>query len=355
MMTAATAPRAEGTRPGRNASDPRHFRWRDWRDIGWRVVADVGGDHLSVIAAGIAFFAMLALFPSMAALISLYGFFANTADVAAHLSYLQPFLPPAAYDIVALQMEALVTSSSSSLQIASIIALGIAFWSTRAAVAAMIDGLNFVYGERETRGFLRLVLLSLALTLLMLVIASLAILAIVAVPTVLRFVDLGPLGGWIAAVIPWPILTGAVVAGLSLIYRYGPDRATARKRWVTPGAVTATVLWMVASLAFSVYVASFADYNKTYGSLGAIVILLLWFYLGAFAILLGAEVNAEMELHTRRDTTTGPERPIGSRGAYVADNVAWDRRRPVPAASAPASESTGAPPEQPAAARDRDA
>ena len=147
--------------------------------------------------------------------------------------------------------------------------------------------------------------------------------------------------------VPEGRLGGAVVAGLSLIYRYGPNRATARKRWVTPGAVTATVLWMVASLAFSVYVASFADYNKTYGSLGAIVILLLWFYLGAFAILLGAEVNAEMELHTRRDTTTGPERPIGSRGAYVADNVAWDRRRPAPAVS------SGGTQEAPSATGDR--
>jgi membrane protein len=201
------------------------------------------------------------------------------------------------------------------------LALLFSLWSTRAAVAALMDGLNVVYAERERRGILRLAVTSLALTALLILLAIAAMAAIVAVPAYLQFVPLGPFAALVARFAPWPILALAVVFAIGVLYRYGPSRAPARKRWVSVGAVVATVLWVVASLIFSFYVANFADYNKTYGSLGAIIILLLWFYVSAFAVLLGAELDAEMELHTARDTTTGPERPMGKRGAYVADHV----------------------------------
>jgi membrane protein len=312
---------SEDSEQGRQATRPSQFGWRDWLAVLRRVGGGFGRDHLSILAAGVAFFSMLALFPSMAVLISLYGLVANPADVATHTDYIRPLLPPEAYAIIANQMEALVSVGSSGLGFASIVALLFALWSTRAAVAALIEGLNVVYVQRERRSIVRLVGTSVGLTLLLVLLAIVAIGAIVLVPTVLAFVDLGPVGAWLTALAPWPILFIAVVAAIGVIYRYGPDRAVARKRWVSLGAVVAAVLWVVASLLFSFYVSNFADYNKTYGSLGAIAILLLWFYVGALAVLIGAELNAEMELRTRRDTTTGREKPMGERGAYVADHV----------------------------------
>lgn len=306
---------------GSSAIKPSDFGWRDWRAVLIRVVGSIGSDHLSVIAAGVAFFAMLALFPAIAALVAIYGFVADPADVATRLEQIRPLVPPDAFNIIEGQVSSVISVGAPGLGLASGIALLVSLWSVRAAVAAVMDGLNVVYEERERRGLLQLLLTSLGLTLLLILVAIGALIAIVAVPAYLQFVDLSVVGTAFARFAPWPILALAVVLAIGIVYRYGPSRATARKRWVSLGAVVATALWVVASLLFSLYVSNFADYNKTYGSLGAIMILLLWFYVGAFAVLLGAELNAEMELRTRRDTTTGPEEAMGHRGAYVADHV----------------------------------
>jgi membrane protein len=306
---------------GKRATSPTRYGWRDWMEVLRRVAGDIGRDHISVLSAGVAFFAMLALFPAIAALIGIYGLVADPADVSTHLSQIEPLLPADAYGIIAGQVETVTSAPSGSLGLA--FALGILFslWSVRAAVAAMMDGLNVVYTEDEDRSFLRFTAVSLGLTVLIVLLAVAAISTIVAVPAVLQMIDLGPFAAWTARVAPWLVLGFVVVLAIGIIYRYGAARAPARKRWVSFGAVVAALLWLLASLLFSFYVANFADYNKTYGSLGAIVILLMWFYAGGFAVLLGAALNAEMELHTARDTTTGPEKPMGERKAYVADHV----------------------------------
>jgi membrane protein len=287
-----------------------------------RVAVGIGRDHLSVLAAGVAFFAMLALFPAIAALIAIYGLVSDPIDVSTHLSSIEPLLPRDAYGIIEGQVQAVVGAPDQRLGLASVLGLLVSLWSTRAAVGALMEGLNVVYEERERRSLVRILATSIGLTVLLVLLSVAAIAAIVAVPGYVQRGELGALGTWIAGVAPWPILGLAVVLAIGVIYRYGPARAAARKRWVSLGAVVAAALWVIASLLFSFYVANFADYNRTYGSLGAIMILLLWFYVGALAVLLGAELNAQMELHTGRDTTTGAEKPIGERGAYVADHVA---------------------------------
>jgi membrane protein len=202
-----------------------------------------------------------------------------------------------------------------------VVSLAVALWSARAGVTALMEGLNVVYRETDTRSLVVQYLLSLALTLMVILVAVVALLAVVAVPAALNFSDIGAFGALLAQVTPVMILGVAVVFAIGALYRYGPHRALARRRWVTVGAVLATLGWLVVSLALSVYVSRFANFNQTYGSLGAIVGLLFWLYASAFVVLLGAEVNAEMELETMRDTTTGPPAPMGQRGAYVADHV----------------------------------
>jgi membrane protein len=307
--------------PGRRAARPSEFRPRDWWAILGRVWESTWRDNLSIIAAGIAFYAMLALIPTIAALVAIYGLVADPADIQEQLASLRSFVPRDAYGIIEGQVSRLVAADSRALGLASLFATLLAFWSSRAGVAAMIQGLNVAYGERETRSILELLALSFGLTLLVLVIGALAIAAVVVLPAVLGILQLGALGEWSVRLLRWPILFGALVFSIGALYRYGPDRNTARVPWVTWGAVLAATLWVIASVLFSYYVSNFADYNKTYGSLGAIICLLFWFFISAFVVLGGAELNAQMELHTQRDTTVGPEKPMGERGAYVADHV----------------------------------
>jgi len=282
----------------------------------------IGRDHLSIIAAGVAFFGVLAIFPAIAALIAFYGLVADPAQVGESLKALRPLLPADVHAMIAGQVNALVAAGQSRLGLASLISVVLALWSARAGVTALMEGLNVVYRETDTRSILVQYLLSLVLTLLLLAVSIVALLAVVAVPTLLHFSDIGAVGALLAQVTPLLILGVAIVFIIGALYRYGPHRALARKRWISVGAVCATVGWVVVSLALSLYVSRFGDFNKTYGSLGAIVGLLFWLYASAFVVLLGAEINAQLELQTERDTTTGPPKPMGERGAYVADHVA---------------------------------
>ena len=261
-------------------------------------------------------------FPRSSALVGLYGLIADPADVIANLGEIRPLLPPDAYGLIESQLQALVAVPQQRLGIAFVVAILLALWSARAGVSTLVEGLNIVYREIDTRNIILEFLASLALTMLILIIACAALLATVALPAVLQFLDVGPLGTQLAALGPLLILGFAVVFVIGALYRYGPHREMARKRWVSVGAVAATAAWVLASYLLSFYISNFANFNKTYGSLGAIAALMFWFYVSAFVVLLGAELNAEMELQTARDTTTGPPRPMGERGAYVADHVA---------------------------------
>ena len=306
----------------RAATRPGNFSGSAWKKVLWRTWLGIGEDNLSIIAAGVAFFGVFSVFPALAALVALYGLVADPSRIAAALSVAEPVLPPAVFSIVSDQVDQLVGAGQSALGIATIVSFALALWSARAGVTALIQGLNVVYGETDTRNILVRYLFSLTLTFVLIVFAILSLLAVVAIPAALRFVEMGPLGTPLARIAPPVILGGAVVFVIGALYRYGPKRSPARKRWITPGAMIATALWVVVSLGLSVYFARFADFNQTYGSLGAIIALMFWLYASAFVVLLGAQINAQMELQTRRDTTTGAPRPLGERGAYVADHVA---------------------------------
>lgn len=312
----------EAAAAGRQATRPNQFSMRAWGSVLWRVWAGVGRHHLSIIAAGVAFFGILAIFPAIAALIALYGFVADPKQVAETMAAVRPVLPHDVYAMIEGQVAQLVAAGQTQLGLASLISLALALWSARAGVTALMEGLNVVYNEFDTRSILLQYLLSLALTLLLIVITIVALLAVVAIPALLHFSDIGWFGALLAQVTPLLILGFAVVFLIGGLYRYGPHRALARKRWVTVGAVLATVGWVLVSMLLSFYISRFGNFNETYGSLGAVVGLLFWLYASAFVVLLGAEINAQMELQTTRDTTTGPPEPMGERGAFVADHVA---------------------------------
>lgn len=309
------------SRRGRAATRPSHLQWKDWKAILLRVSDNLGHHNVYLVAGGISFFSILALFPAIAAIIGIYGLISDPEVIIGQIQTLQQFLPPDAYGLIRDQTSDLLLTNRQALSLGSIIAIGFALWSARTGVGAMMDGVNISYSEPNERGFIAHYAISLLLTFVFILVVIAAILAIIVLPAVLQMLRLDGVLGWLASIARWPVLILALMFGLAVLYRYGPQRHTARLPWITWGAALATMLWVIGSLGFSWYVSNFANYNATYGSLGAIVGLMLWFYLGAYAILLGAELNAEMEHQTAHDSTTGPEKPLGKRGAYVADHV----------------------------------
>jgi membrane protein len=307
---------------GEYADSPSDIPPRGWRDVLFRVKDEISGDNISIVAAGVAFYGLLAVFPALAAMVMIYGLFADPADVQRQLEPIKDVIPPDAFNILNGQLSAVASKGSQPLGLGLLLTLGLSLWSATSGVKALFSAMNIAYEERETRNFFKLNAVALLFTILGLGFVIFALTVIAAVPAV---ADLLGVDGWARTgllLLRWVGLAIFVMAALALLFRYGPSRAAARFRWLTPGAVAATVLWIVGSVAFSYYVQNFASYNKTFGSLGAVVVLLRWFYLTAFIICLGAELNAELEHQTARDSTTGRERPIGDRGAYVADHAA---------------------------------
>jgi membrane protein len=306
---------------GRDAEHPRQLPASGWRDILWRVKEETDKDNISMIAAGVAFYLMLAIFPMLAATVSIYGLVANPADVQRNFESVAGVIPEEARSIMIDQLTAVSSASGGQLGFGVVLSLGLTLWSASRGVIAMITALNIAYDETESRSFVKLNAIALALTLAMIIFMIVTLAVVVGLPVVIGYLNLGETVEWVIRLARWPILAVAVIVGLAVLYRYAPDRDAPRWRWVSSGAVVATVIWLLGSIAFSVYVSNFADYNKTYGAMGAVIILLLWFNLSSYAVLLGAELNSEMEHQTARDTTKGLERPLGQRRAYVADTV----------------------------------
>lgn len=307
---------------GHHAHSPTQIPGRGWWAVLKRVWNETSSDEMTMLAAACAFYAMLALFPAISVLLSLYGLFLDPSHVETQLEPLRSVLPPAAYDLVAQRIHDLATSGSTALTWRAALGVLLALWSATAGTKALMRALNVAYEEEEHRGFVRFNLVAMGLTLGGIIGVSIALSIIVGVPAVLQLDVLGTFAGVAVQVVSFLLLLGFVILGLAVLYRLCPSRQGAKWRWITPGSTLAAVLWLLASAAFSFYVANFGSYDATYGSLGAVVVVLLWFYLSAFVVMLGAELNAELELQTTHDTTTGPERPIGQRGAYVADHVA---------------------------------
>jgi membrane protein len=311
---------AEGGR-GREADTPTQIPAQGWKDILWRTYEEFGQDRVMSVAAGVTYYALLALFPAIAALVSIYGLFADPATIQDHLNALSGVLPGGALDIVREQVTRIASQGGGALGFGFIFGLGLSLWSANAGMKAIFDALNIVYDEEEKRGFVKLNLLSLTFTLGAILFIIVALAGIVVLPIVLDFIGLGSGVEWLLSLARWPILLAVVVLGLSVIYRYGPSRDKADWKWVSIGGVVAAVLWLVGSMLFSWYVSNFGSYNETYGSLGAVIGFMTWIWLSTVIVLVGAEINAEMEHQTAKDTTEGAHKPMGTRGAQMADTV----------------------------------
>lgn len=306
---------------GRTAARPQEIPKQGWRDIIARVRQNLGRDNTSVVAAGIGLHALLAIFPAVAVIVSVYGMFASPQDVANDLKPFLGIFPGDAAQLLTAQLQSLVATKNNALGFGAVTATLLALWSSRRGVGALMAATNIAYKEPERRGFLLKAAISIAFSIGAMAIFAVMLLVGVAVPTLLRAAALGPAVTITVLVFRWVLLWSFAVLGFSLAYRYAPDRRRPKWRWVTWGSVVAASVWIVGSFAFSEYVQNFASYGKTYGTLGSVIVLLMWFYLMGFTIVLGAEINAEMEHQTAVDTTEGPPAPMGKRGAYVADTL----------------------------------
>lgn len=318
----AAAPQALGDASGRSASGPTEIPPRGWRAIVLRVYREIADDRLLAVAAGVTYYALLALFPALVALVSLYGLTADLGTLGGHLDMFRGVAPRAALDFVGEQIARIVTKSDGALGFAFAFGLLTALWSANAGVKAMFDALNVVYGEREKRSFVRLNLASLTFTLGAIAFLLVAFNAVVVLPIALEHLWLGRFAETVISLGRWPALFLCVVAGLTLLYRFGPSRRAPKWRWAAPGSLAAAAVWIAASIAFSIYAENFANFDKTYGSLGAVIAFMLWLWMSVVVVLLGGEFNAEMEHQTARDSTIGPPKPMGARGARMADTVA---------------------------------
>lgn len=283
-------------------------------------VNHVAENNLALVSAGVAFFAMLSLFPALAALIALFGLVSDPAVVLSQLEELRGLMPDDVYDIIHEQVVSLVTASSDTRGWTGVISLMVALWSARAGVGATIIGLNSVYQERN-RGLTYHYFQALMLTLLLVAVGIVAGLSLVVVPLVLTFMPLGPFGTLVIEVLRWFVAFSVILVGIGMLYRWGPNRRAARVPWLSLGAVLATVSWVALSFGFSFYVANFGNYNQVYGSIGAVIAMLIWLWITSFLVLFGAAINAQIEMRTKVDSTVGPAKPAGERGAYAADTV----------------------------------
>jgi membrane protein len=306
---------------GRRAGTPLDIPWKGWKDILRRTASQASEDRVSAIAAGVVFFAVLALFPAITALVSCYGLFAKPDTIHDHLSFLAGVMPAEAYSIVQDQVTHVASKGGGTLSFGFVFGFALAVWSANAGMKALIDALNIVYEEQEKRSFIRLNLVSLAFTVSAIAAMLVAVGAVIVTPLVLTQLGLGAMTETVVRFARGPALILAMLMGLAGLYRYGPSRREAKWEWLSIGASTATLAWFGSSALLSWYLANFANYGATYGSLGAAIGTMMWMWISTIMILLGGELNAEIEHQTARDTTTGAEKPLGSRGATMADTV----------------------------------
>lgn len=308
---------------GRGSSSPWRMPVVAWREVAVRTYKEASADNVGLVAAGVAFYGFLALFPLLGATVLAYGLIAEPATVVRHMHKLTAMLPADVAKIIAEQLLGVVQTSAGKKGIALISALALAVFGARNAAGAIVTALNIAYEEEEKRGFLKTNLLALAITLSAVVVLVIALLA----AAILGYLDeLMPRASVIVIalgkVLSYVLLALAAAGAAATLYRYGPSRDKAQWIWLTPGSLLFAISWVILTLAFGYYIARFGSYGATYGSLSAVVVLLTWLYLSSYALLFGGELNSELEHQTARDTTKGPERPLGQRGAWAADHVA---------------------------------
>ena len=306
---------------GRHSGNPFQIPWTGWKDILWRTYQQIGEDRLLATAAGVVFFALLAVFPAVTALVSSYALFADASTIGANLQTMAVMLPQGSFQIVQDQITRVLSKGDATLGATFLFGLALALWSANAGVKAVIDALNVVYGEREKRGFFRLNLLSLAFTTGGIIALLCMVSAVVALPLVLGHLGLTPKAQIIVGLLRWPLLFLGLLVALGILYRFGPSRRAARWEWLSVGTLAAASLWIAGSALLSWYLSNFGNYDATYGSLGAAIGLMMWMWMSAIIVLCGAELNSEIEHQTAVDTTVGRPKPLGGRGAVMADTL----------------------------------
>ncbi|WP_019996418.1 YihY/virulence factor BrkB family protein [Aureimonas ureilytica] len=306
---------------GRDARGPLGIPWKGWKDIAWRLWYSFFEDRVMLIAAGATFYLLLALFPALAVFVSFYGIVADPTTIADHIAYVGQFLPRAGTEILTSQLENLVTRDPASLSIGFVSGLLFSLWSANNGVKTLFEAMNVAYGEQEMRSFLKLNAVAFLFTMGAVFIGTVMFVSVGVVPILMNLIGAESLTDELIAAARWPIVFALAVGGISMVYRYGPSRARARWKWVFFGATLTAAIWLAASMGFSWYLQNFANYGATYGSLGAVVGFMMWVWLSSTIFIVGAEINAEMEHQTAVDTTDEPEKPLGVRGARVADTI----------------------------------
>ncbi|QUI71992.1 YihY/virulence factor BrkB family protein [Pseudoalteromonas sp. M8] len=312
---------------GFNADRPSDIPALGWWDVSKRLYHSLSQDNLSLVAAGVAFYALLAIFPALAAVVSIYAYFSSPAEMVDQLLPLIELLPPSSQEIMLQQLKALTQKSQASLSLGAIFTLFLTIWSSSKGCQALITACNITYHEHNKRRFLQALVVRFLFSVGAIFVAIVALSIIGILPIVLNLVGFTTALDSVIQLITWSILAVLFHFSLAFVYRYAPHRRAAKWRWITLGSFTATGLWILASLGFSYYVAQFASYNETYGSLRGVVIMMMWLYLSAYIIIFGAALNASTELQTLKDSTVGPAKTRGQRGAFVADNLTTRQRK----------------------------
>ncbi|MEC5322290.1 YihY/virulence factor BrkB family protein [Aurantimonas sp. A3-2-R12] len=307
---------------GRHADRPGEIPVAGWKSILWRVYEEMGDDRVTLVAAGVTYYLLLAIVPGLAAFVSLYGLFADPATVSDHLAQLRAFIPGGGMDVLETQLKRLASKGDTTLGLSLVISFAVSLWSANAGVKSLFEAMNVAYDERESRSFFKLNAISLSFTLSLIVVSLLMIGLAVVLPVLLGYLGLGTGLEWLISGLSLLLMIVVFSLGLAALYRWGPDRANAKWRWITPGAILTLVVTTIVSLLFSWYAANFGSYDATYGSLGALIGFMTWIWLTMIILIVGGELNSEMEHQTARDTTTGAPQPLGQRGAAMADRVA---------------------------------
>ncbi|WP_346797152.1 YihY/virulence factor BrkB family protein [Halomonas sp. Bachu 37] len=306
---------------GRRAEGPEDIPSPGWLDIVWRVKRELEYDRVTLLAAGVAFYALLALFPAIAAVIALWAVLLDPADISQQMQEVSRFIPPGAASLINEQTRKVVENTEAGLSITAIGSTLVAMFVASKGVRGLMVGLNAVYGEEEKRGIVMRNLMVAALTLGLIVMTLVSIAFVAILPLAIELVGMASPYDMIIGWLRWPALLVVMSLVIAMLYRFAPYRRAPRWEWISIGTMLATFLWLLGSGGLSLYVRYVSNFSELYGSLGAVVVLMLWFWLSAFAVLMGAEINGEMERQTCRDSTVGKERPMGERGAYAADTV----------------------------------
>ncbi|SMC76421.1 membrane protein [Fulvimarina manganoxydans] len=323
---------------GRDAEGPLDIPWKGWKDIALRLYTSFFDDRVMLIAAGATFYLLLALFPAFAVFVSLYGFVNDPATISEHIAFIGRFLPQAGTELLQSQLDTLVNQDPASLSVGFLTGLVFALWSANNGIKTLFEAMNIAYGEVEHRSFLKLNAVAFCFTMSMIIVVIVLFAAIGVVPAIMAIFGLQSVTESMIAALRWPVVFLLIVCAIAAIYRYGPSRRRARWKWVMLGAFLTALVWLGASIGFSWYLQNFANYNATYGSLGAVIGFMMWVWISSVIFIVGAEINAEIEHQTAIDTTGQPAQPIGERGARVADTLGKSgRRNSGDAADKPAS------------------